>query len=114
MAIDPKDSVFGGAGDPLKNTMSIFNPTDRAAMKDGGQFNEDMTVRDVLGKFGIDVDGPASQLVDFAKTQTKNSTAIGKMQGIAGTPPAGPAAPPTPPATPAPSGGSLDDLMGGM
>lgn len=67
----------------MKQNRSMFNPTDMAAMKQGGEFSGNMTVRDVMAKLGIDVDGPATQLIEFGKKQTQNANPLSKMKNIA-------------------------------
>ncbi len=87
----PSSGGFMGASqDPIKANMSAFNPVDLAAMKQSGAFSPDMKVKDVLAKIGIDVEGPASQLVEFAKNQVKNADPLGKMKSVAATAPVNP------------------------
>ena len=107
---------MGGApgGNPVKDNMSMLNPTDLAVMKGTGQVGGDETVRDVLAQFGIDVDGPATQLAEFAQKQVKNSSAMGKMKNMqpqGGPTPQAPQAPPQ--GQPGPPPG-MDSLLGGM
>ena len=106
----------GGApgGNPVKDNMTMLNPTDLAVMKGTGQVSGDMTVRDVLAQVGIDVDGPATQLAEFAQKQVKNSSAMGKMKNMqpqGGPAPQAPQAPPQ--GQPGPPPG-MDSLLGGM
>jgi hypothetical protein len=100
---------------PVKDNMSIMNPVDQAYMKQSGEFNSEMTVRDMLAKFGIDVDGPAQQLVDFGMKQVENADPVRKMQNIAGQGGQGGQMPPAPeqsaPQMP-PGQGGLDSLLG--
>jgi hypothetical protein len=100
---------------PVKDNMSIMNPVDQAYMKQSGEFSPEMTVRDVLGKFGIDVDGPAQQLVDFGIKQVENADSVRKMQNIAGQGGQGGQMPPAPeqgmPQMP-PEQGGLEGLLG--
>ena len=93
---------------------SLLNPTDLAGMKQQGVARPGMTVRDFMQKMGIDVDGPVEQLQQFARKQTQNATAMGKMntmaargpqQQMGGRPPGGPG-----PTAPRPTGG-LNDLL---
>lgn len=104
---------------PVGKNMSIANPTDAAAMISTGQVNGNMTVRDYLGKLGIDVDGPISQLQQFAQKTMENASPMGKMRNISadaalqpgGQPSARPGVKPMvqPPGKPSPSG--LEGLM---
>ena len=110
----------GGAPPVDTSQESIFNPAD-AAMKAGrGDINAQMTVRDVLGKMGIDVEGPASQLVKFSQDQMQKRTMSGKlgMQRPPQMPPGGPGGPPpggpgmgAPPPMPPQGGGGIEGLM---
>lgn len=100
----------GGApsAPPMPPNASIFNPAEASVMS--GQFNPNMTVRDALGKLGIDVDGPATQLVQFTKQQMQNRTMSGKL-GM-NRPPAGPQRPPM--AAPPQGAPSPEEDVGGM
>lgn len=95
-------------GDAMKENRSMFNPTDVASMKQDvagmGGMGPDTTIRNYLGTMGIDVDGPVTQLTDFAKKQTDNADPLKKMQNMAGKPSMGPA-------EPAPEGGGMDALL---
>lgn len=101
--------------DPITANRSILNPADMAQMKQSGEFNSDMTVRQVMERLGIDVDGSASQLIEFQKKQMENANPLNKMKNIAGA-----GAPNTPPPNPMAGEGAntpprgLDDLMKGM
>jgi hypothetical protein len=98
-----------GGGDPIGQNQSLMNPADLAAMKQTGDVTPNMTVRDLLQKMGIDVDGPVSQLQEFAKKQVQGATGLGKMNSIAGMPGGQGAPPPTPgpgPGGPPPGGPS--------
>lgn len=101
-------------GDPIKDNMSVMNPVDMAAMKQSGEFTPEMTVRDVLAKFGIDVDGPAEQLVQLATKHIENADMMQKMKNIGGQG-AQPEQAPPPPAPTAPQqlpgGGGLEGLL---
>jgi len=83
------NGFMGASEDPVKQNMSMFNPVDMAAMKQSGAFTPDMKVKDVLLKIGIDPEGPATQLVEFAKKQHQNADPLGKMKNIASTAPQG-------------------------
>jgi hypothetical protein len=98
--------------------MSGMNPMDAARIGQGASTN--MTVRDFLSKQGIDVDGPVTQLIEFAKRTAANATPMGKMQNMGGggaalspggQPPVMPGAKPmvAPPGQPGPQG--LQGLM---
>jgi hypothetical protein len=102
--------------------MSMNNPADLAAMKqakDSGQgrfagMDEQTSIRDFFGQLGIDVDGPVTQLAQFAKDQVQKGNPLGKMENIAGAiPPGGPDLPPGVPAQPPGAGGApgIDSLM---
>jgi hypothetical protein len=99
----------GMQGDPIKENESFLNPTDLGLMAGEGRFTPDMSVRDVLQDLGIDVDGPADQLVEFAKKQSENANPINKMQNIAGS---GQAASPPPVAPQAMAQGPPPSLEG--
>lgn len=70
--------------DPIGATRSMLNPGDLAAMKQEGGMRPGMTVRDFLGKVGIDVDGPVEQLTKFGQSQVQNASGLGRMRNIAG------------------------------
>lgn len=67
----------------LEANRSMLNPTDMAGMASRGDVSQDMTVRDFFQKFGVDVDGPVSQLANFAKKQVENADPLNKMQNMA-------------------------------
>ena len=98
----------------VKQNMSIFNPVDAAAMKESGQFSSNMSIRDFFAQQGVDVDGPVTQLLQFAKDQAKKASPLGKMQAIAGqgAPPAGQQAGQAPSEPPPELGGLLQKLRG--
>lgn len=89
-------------GDPIAQNQSMFNPADLAGMKQTGDVTPQMTVRDFLQKMGIDVDGPVTQLQEFAQKQVQGGKALGKMQNIALAP--GQGAPRVPPQGGPPTG----------
>jgi len=68
----------------IQDNMSIFNPTDAAMMKQNGQLDPNMSIRDFFQMNGVDVDGPISQLVKFAQDQIGKANPLNKMQAIAG------------------------------
>ncbi len=100
----PENGYMGASTDPLKKNMSFFNPADLGLMKEEGFMQPGMKVKDVLMKIGIDPEGPAEQLVEFAKSQFGNADAIGKMNSIAQEPmpesPDGQGSAPVPPQPP--------------
>jgi hypothetical protein len=85
----PSGGIMGATSDPVKKNMSLFNPMDAAAIKESGEFQgmQNMTVRQAFDSFcqkvGIDPEGSATQLVEFAKSQVKNADMVGKMDSIA-------------------------------
>ena len=107
--------------DPIRDNMSVANPADLAAMKQGvdtgqGQFggmDANTSIRDFFGKLGIDVDGPVEQLKKFSQDTMKNGDPLGKMENIAGgIPPGGPDLPPgVPPQPPGAGAPGMDGLM---
>jgi len=100
--------------DPIKSNMSMFNPTDLAAAKASGEYNSQMTVRQVFEKLGVDVDGPATQLMELAKKQTQNANPLTKMRNIAASGQnSGPAPAPMPGAGGAPPPGTTPPPAGG-
>jgi hypothetical protein len=107
----------------MKKNMSIFNPTDMAAMATPGHPGQvdptKTTVREFFEGFGVDVDGPVMQLIDFTNKQVDNANPVKKMQNIAGTGTPPSSGPPT--AGPemanrmpqgAPTNASLEGLVG--
>jgi len=79
-----------GGKNPISDNASMFNPIDMAAMNQSGQFKIDPNkttaidaVRMIFNKFGIDENGPASQLVELGRKQVENATMEGKMKNIA-------------------------------
>jgi len=97
---------------------SPVNPVDASMMKQDGEINPDMPIRSYLEKFGIDVDGPVSQLLDAYKNQKQKAGMTGKMSAIAGAPGMGqPSARPAPvpgPSAPPAGGGGMGALLGKM
>jgi hypothetical protein len=100
----------GGAMGTMKDNMSIFNPADAAAMKESGEVNAQTTIRDFFASKGVDVDGPISQLVQFAGDQVQKANPMNKMKALAGqgAPPGGP--PGMPPGGPGGQQGPPPDL----
>lgn len=104
----------------VEKNRSILNPTDAATMGARGQMDPNMSIRDWLGQFGVDVEGPVGQLQQFMKKQSQNANPLTKMQNIAqsgGGAPGGAPRPPTggpPPMGGAPPQQGVQDLMGGM
>lgn len=113
-------------GNPIKDNMSMLNPTDMAYMKQSGNFNSDLSgqtvedaLRNVLGQFGINFDDPAERLVEFGIKQIENADPAKKMQNIAGQgnnepmPPAPPQGMSSEPASPQlPGNSALEGLLG--
>ena len=92
---------MSGVEQAMKDTRSIYNPTDAVAMKQDGTISPDMPIKDFFATFGIDVDtDPLSKLIEFQKQQIGNADPLNKMKAIAG---AGQQGQPTPPAS-GPSG----------
>ena len=86
---------------------SALNGVDMAARFGQNPMDpENTTVREYLERMGIQVDGPVSQLLDWAKKQTA-------LKQPGQKPPAQPANPPgrPPVATTGQSGGNLQSLM---
>jgi len=84
-------------GDAIEQNRSIFNSADVASLAGNKQITPETTVRDFLGFFGIDVEGPVTQLIDFQKNQIEKADPMKKMAAIAG---AGKPAPESPAPTP--------------
>jgi hypothetical protein len=106
------DQMFGVPGkDPIKNNMSMLNSVDAAAMKGPMQQNIDnMSLGQFIESLGMDLEGPATQLVEFGKKQAENGSMPGKMKNIGGgVPGSGSPVPPTTP--PAQQGGTMADLI---
>lgn len=109
----PPGGIMGAGKDALTQNMSFFNPADAAMIAQKKIFTADMTVAQALAKVGIDVNGPAQQIVDFAKKQLENGDVVKKMENMSqedtGEPGQGEGA--VPPPTPGPAG--IDALMQG-
>jgi len=105
------DPIFGKPGqDPIKNNMSMFNPVDAMAMKGPIKQNiNDMQLGQFIESLGMDLEGPATQLVEFGKKQTENADMAGKMKNIGGGVPG--SGSPVPPPVPPPQGGTMEDLI---
>jgi len=67
----------------VEQNRSVMNPTDVSVMAGRGQMGGDMSVRDFFGQFGVDVDGPVSQLQKFASDQQSKADPLNKMASIA-------------------------------
>ena len=99
-------------GDSVMKNLSPMNPADKKLM--ATQLSPDMTVREWLGKMGVDVDGPVTQLVEMGQRMQKNANPLEKMKSISadaslkqgGQPPTMPGVKPMvqPPGRPAPAG----------
>jgi len=106
----PSSAVAG-----IEKNRSILNPTDAATMGARGQMDPDMPIRQWLAQFGVDADGPVSQLQQFMKKQAQNANPLTKMQNIAQSGGGGaPAGAPRPAMGGAPPQQGMSDLMGGM
>jgi len=103
--------------DPIKSNMSMMNPVDMAAMKQESQMGQgpmaglspNTTVREFLGKLGVDVDGPVSQLQKLVQDQVQKANPVSKMSNIANNPAPGGGGGQAPP--PMPDKAGLDALM---
>ena len=103
--------------------MSTMNPADMAAMKQAGEngmgkmanVGPDTTIRDFFSRLGVDVDGPVTQLQQFAQNEIEKGDPLNKMENIAATTPpsAGDANPPpqAPPGGMPSAAPGLDGLM---
>ncbi len=90
----------GAPAGPDPATSSMFNPADAAGMLASGSMNENMTVRQVFERMGIDVDEPVKVAAEKLKGQMQGATGLGKAQRMAGgAPPMG-----GPPGGPPPGG----------
>jgi len=102
----------------LQANKSIFNPVDASMMKQRGEINPNMSVREYFAKLGVDVEGPVSQLVDMAKDQMAKADPINKMKSIAGGPTPGMkpgmGQPPQQPMGRAPQGAGMEGLLNQM
>lgn len=91
-----KGGFMGASSDPIRKNMSLFNPTDQAAMIQSGTFTPDMPLGEMMTNLGFDLNAPGlPQLKAFADKQLQNGDMVGKMQNIAkdsqqGQPPAPP------------------------
>ena len=82
----------------MRSSESPLNPTDMMFRQSQGRgVGPDTTIRQFLQSYGVDVDGPVSQLQKLAQ----NARPQGKMQGMAGGRPA-----PQRPGGPSPMGQS--------
>jgi hypothetical protein len=92
----------------IKQNRSVLNPMDATMMAQEGAISPDMTIAQFLQQEGIDVNGPVSQLQQFAKKQVQNANPMTKARNIAQG--AGGQSQAPPPA----GGGGLEDLIAGM
>lgn len=111
--------------DMLQDNLSTMNPADIGALKSqaaGGQgpmagVSENTTIREFFGKIGIDVDGPVTQLKQFADSELSKADPLNKAEALAGGPGGAPPMPPGPrpgagPAGPMPEGApGIEGLM---
>ena len=114
--LGPSGSPGPSPPGPMAQNRSMLNPTDVAAMKQEGGLQAGMSVREFLGRFGVDVDGPVEQLTKLAQKQGQNANVLTKMQNIAGQPGAmgskmGPPGMGSPAPQGPPSAGGLQGLM---
>lgn len=96
----PGSPPGGGSGmqSAMRSSESPLNPTDMMFRQSQGRgVGPDTTIRQFLQSYGVDVDGPVSQLQKLAQ----NASPQGKMQGMAGGRPA-----PQRPGGPSPMGQS--------
>lgn len=77
----PMRKPMGGA---VENTRSIFNPNDLAKDVVGGRISPNMSIADFFKSKGVDINGPLSQLSQFAARELQNSTPSGRMQTLSG------------------------------
>jgi len=117
----PKANPGMGAGDAeatsgrVNANKSALNPMDASMMKQDGEIDPNMPIRDYLQKFGIDVEGPVSQLLEMYKNEKQKAGMQGKMGAIAGGPGMGQPSPaPRSPAPAPPGGGGMGALLGKM
>jgi hypothetical protein len=99
----------------IDKSQSILNPRDAFMMKEQGKIRKDMTVRELFGGLGVDVDGPVTQLAEMVMREKQKADPLGKMRALAGAdqmpeqdistgdPAMG--------GMPTEQGGSLDDLL---
>jgi hypothetical protein len=113
----------------MEQMRSPMNPADLAAMKQSGKISRNLSIREYFANLGVDVDGPATQLVEMAKRQMQNADPRNKMKALAnsnppadpvrqqmagrGAPPPGKGAP-RPPRQPQPQGGGAPPQGGGL
>ena len=134
---DPMDGALVEGIDPFEGQRSILNPVDATVMA-GRSMKPGATVRQVMEQFGIDVDGPATQLQQLGQQQIDKANPLNKMRAIAsqktqrpsrppgmppgmppggppGMPPGGPPGMPQPGAPPLPPGqGTGQQGIGGI
>ena len=83
----------------IQANQSPLNPTDMGMMVKRGEMGDprQQSVRQYLEQVGINVDGPVSQLVEFAEREMPKANPLEKMKRIAGgAPPPGMGAGPPP------------------
>ena len=70
---------------PYEKNRSMLNPIDAASMASSGEVGDprNMSVADFLQSQGIDMNGPAIQLAQWAKKQVDNSNNVNKINNIA-------------------------------
>jgi hypothetical protein len=77
----------------VKGQRSMFNPQDIAMMMEDGTISMEMPVVQVLEVFGIDPQGPFSQLARGFQQQMKSANPLEKMKAIGGQGPRKPGPP---------------------
>ena len=113
--------------DPMQDKLSTLNPVDMASMqqmKGAGQgplagITPETPIREFFEKMGIDVEGPVSQLKQFADKEIANGDPLNKAKSMAGPMPpgggpGGSPMPDMPPGAPPPGGGGNPGLEGLM
>lgn len=101
-----------GGDKAFKDQLSMQRPDDVSAMAQMGMIDPNMSIRDFFGQFGVNVDGPITQLAELAEKQEANADPLNKMKSMAGSPaPTAPQSPQGMPSGPEPSGNPMDQLM---
>lgn len=106
-----------GGANAIKNNMSIFNPTDIAAMSQGelgqglqnaARQGKELTIADGLNMLGLRPEDPLQKLIDFGMKNIQNANPVDKFKNIAKETGGG-----QPPTGQPPTGGGMQDLMQG-
>jgi hypothetical protein len=88
-----------GNDDPISKNMSVMNPADLAAMKQGGSVTADTPLVDFFGNLGLDVaTATVGDFANWSKKQMEKGNPVGKMVNMAGgdQSPGGPSGAPGP------------------